>query len=304
MRTFKDDDQQRAFERSGFVTARLLSADDAAALLKEIRGLRPADPGQEENRLRTGFYASFADGDLARRRQVYRILRDALAAPLARILDNYRITTGTLLEKPPKAGYFELHCDWTTSSSLLDVNVGCWCPLIDTDNVNGTLHVLPGSQKLMPHIAAPHAAFYGEHYRHVLRKKSLSFPLRAGEAVIYEGSMPHWSPINNSGAERSAANLMCLPASAIPAFFKRSSPDDPQRFEIFDMRGDGFYAHSLADFNAGNLHAPSLGEVVVQNRIVPRLEFEARYAAARARLRLAPGSQPGWARKPAFATRG
>ncbi len=279
-RIFLDDQAERDFARDGYAVVRLIGADEAAALLDGLAPLRRAPRPEGDG---SGLYVSFMDSDRDQRRRLYHYFRDALEPRLEGVLDGYTVLAATLLDKPAGEGGMDLHRDWWMSSDLQDRNLIVWCPLVDADDANGTIRLVVGSHRLIPDLSAPHGGVYYARYQDALKRRSRSFPLRAGEALIFDATILHWSPAPGSGRARPAVNLMCLPKGAVPVFHKaHASPDGPM-FEQFDMSGEGFYEHDMADFLAGNIRRPSLGFVPNPNRTISLEECERRLAAAEGR---------------------
>ncbi len=298
---FVDDLAERDFARDGYAIVRLIPADEAAALLESVAALRPARaaPGGRGS----GLYVSFMDSDRDQRRAIYRHLRDALSPHVDRILPGYKVLTATLLDKPAGEGDMDLHRDWWMSADVEDRNLIIWCPLVDADEINGTIRLVTGSQRLIHDLSAPRGGVYYAHYHEALKRRARSIPLRAGEALVFDATMLHWSPANDSGQARPAVNLYCLPKDAQPVFYKAlSSPDGPV-FELFDMSGEAYYDHDAAELVAGTIRRPSLGFVPNRNRPMAQEECERRLDAAQARGAGAPAAAGGgspWRRRIAF----
>lgn len=294
-RIFTDHQAERDFARDGYAVVRLIAADAAAALLDSLaplRGDRPAAAAAGGS----GLYVSFMDADRDQRRAIYRRLSDALSPEVDRILPGYKVLTATLLDKPAGEGDMDLHRDWWMSADTEDRNVIVWCPLVDADEVNGTIRLVTGSRRLVHDLSAPRGGVYYAHYHQALKDRARPVPLRAGEALVFDATMLHWSPANASGRPRPAVNLYCLPGDARPVFYKATSSPDGPLFELFDMSGEAYYDHDAAELVAGDINRPSLGFVPNRNRPMPLEECERRLDAALARSAAGAGGQAGGSR--------
>jgi ectoine hydroxylase-related dioxygenase (phytanoyl-CoA dioxygenase family) len=113
---------------------------------------------------------------------------------------------------------------------MTDITV--WVPLVDTDERNGCLHVVPGSHEggLLPHEAAGvnpllrEAACAGE---------SVVLRLRAGEGVAFSGLTLHGSGPNRSPKTRPAFYVRyCDPRARMLSEGGRAVLDDPHSWMV------------------------------------------------------------------------
>jgi hypothetical protein len=269
----------------GFTIARLLSADEATALLERMVAIRGGESFDRTDGGGTGieFHSSFLDMDPDYRKRADELVRSSFAGRLDALLRDYEILNGGLLLKPAWSSEVNLHYDWTMIRDLDQVSLNVWCPLVDVDISNGALQLVEGSQRLVRHIGAPHAPLYCRGYEAVLKERSTPIPLRAGEAVIYDSTVLHWSSPNGSGRARPVIAMNCIPRTATPVFYRLDDETAGRRFEVFDMSGGAYYEHDAADYFAGRIRARSLGFVRNGNRVVPLAEFERRLARAKNR---------------------
>lgn len=282
-RIFLDGEAEREFARDGYATVRLLDLEDVAAVRAGIEALASGRSLATRNRDPSGLYVSFQDDDLDYRRQLFEYLRGFVSPRLGRVLADYRVLTATMVEKPAGEGDMALHRDWWMSADPADVNLIVWCPLVDADDSNGTIRLVEGSQRITGDISAANATQYFAGYGEALKRRARSVSLAAGEALIFDATMVHWSPGNGSSRSRPALSLMCLPSGAVPAFYvARSSPEGPM-LELFDMSADAYYDHRMSELLAGTIRTKSLGLVSNPNRAITLKEFERRVGATEAR---------------------
>ncbi|HEY0150258.1 MAG TPA: phytanoyl-CoA dioxygenase family protein [Allosphingosinicella sp.] len=286
--TFKDEALHRQMIERGFCSAPLLDAGEVESLRADMSRIRPAlDFGSPEF-TSILYHASFLDPDEAYRRSAYTIVRDALEPKLRELLPDYRPVTGGLLVKAAGTGQVNLHCDWTSTSDLSDVNIAVWCPLVDVEDGNGALRVIPGSHKLFNNIVAARLGGYWTEWEEELKALSEPVPLKAGEALFFDVSLLHWSRANSSNALRPVANLLYIHRQAQPVLYVVNDTFD--RLKVYDMEGDALLAHSASDLFKGNVQAPSLGTIPNPNRKVTLDEVKRRLA----RRQGAPEAR-GWA---------
>ena len=270
---FCDLDRQRDFDRDGYTVVRLLSPERATALAADLPAIRPAlDFTPNTSTLDHAYHVSLLDPDVAYRKAAWAFVQDALREPLDHILTGYRLLTGGLLVKPAGAAPLSMHRDWTMLPGDDQVALNVWCPLIDVDDGNGTLALLPGSHRLVPNIEAAHVRPFFADYGDLLTELSVSLPLSAGEAVIFDYKTIHGSSANRSSRPRPAISSACIPQEARAVTYALDRAGGGARFELIAMDGAGMEA--VADRLAGNAGmAESLGFVPNRNQTVSREQF-------------------------------
>lgn len=270
---FADLERQRAFDRDGYTVVRLLSPETAAALAAALPAIRPAlDFTPNTSTLDHAYHVSLLDPDIAYRKAAWAFVQDALREPLGHVLIGYRMLTGGLLVKPAGAAPLSMHRDWTMLPDNDQVALNIWCPLIDVDDRNGALALLPGTHKLVPNIEAAHVRPFFADYGDLLTELSVSLPLAAGEAVIFDYKTIHGSRANRSSRPRPAISSACIPEGARAVTYALDRAGGGARFELFAMDGAGVVA--VADRLAGSAGiAESLGFVPNRNQAVSREQF-------------------------------
>ena len=288
-RIFVDDARQRDFERDGFVVARLMSADEAAAFRQRIDTVRDGaafEPNSEGNR---AYHVSLMDPDLAYRRRARQFAETVLADRVRALLVDYRFLTGGFLIKAAGAAEIQIHRDWTMTPTPDEVALNCWCALVDIDEKNGGLALLPGSHALVPNIEAPGVAPFFSAYCDRLKSHSVSLELKAGEAAIFDYRALHWSSANRSSELRAAVSAAFIPQGSRPVLFLPDKAGGERRFRMVEPE-EGEWTDMIAEGVTG---APAgtrtIGFVRDENCAVSLAEFE----------RLLAGRAPAAASRPA-----
>jgi hypothetical protein len=274
--TFSDEAKHREMIERGYCTAPLLSAAEVAGLLDAVRRIRPSLEFDSPTTGSILYHASFLDPDLEYRRKAYEIVCEALTPKLKEMLPEYHPIAGGLLVKSAGTGEVGMHCDWTSTSDTADVNIAVWCPLVDVDDDNGALRVIPGSQKLVPNVVAARLGGYWTDYLDELKAMTEPVPLKAGEAIFFDVSLLHWSRTNSSSALRPVANLLFVHRDAQPVLYV--ADEACERLEVFDMSEGRMIEHSASQLFRGDVQAPSLGSIANPNIRIPFDEFKRRLA--------------------------
>lgn len=197
---FKNDSYQHEFEKNGYVILDFYTPDEVAFLGTLYKELHPED---EE-----GFFPSTFSKD-----KEYRITADAEIRKIgARSIENYfediQVVCGSFIVKSPgETSIMDVHQDMTLVDESEFTGVNIWCPLIDLTDKNGLLYALPGSHRLYPtYRGASVPTIYQNVYDEV-RKYSTPLYLKAGQAVVFDQSILHWSKPNLSTEIRPVTNI-------------------------------------------------------------------------------------------------
>jgi hypothetical protein len=294
-RIFLDPQRRQDWLAQGYSRVPVLTREEAAALLEELLAVRSRAELQATDHCqkRQGCHSSFDDPNPEYRRRIFDIVRDTFMPRLASVIDDYRMTLGGIFVKTPGSAEVPLHSDWTFTTDPDQVTLNVWCPLVDVDDRNSGLRLVAGSHRLFEHIGAPGVAPYFADYEQELKERSALMDLRAGEAVIFDSNLLHWSRPNLSDDIRPAVAFICVPASATPAMYRKDG--DGRRFEVFDMSNGGFFAQTSDELFEGRIRGKSVGFVANRNRPLSHREYErlhARGAKIRRRL-LVPAATAG-----------
>lgn len=283
--TFNDPEHQEKLVRDGFVAMPLLTADEVGGLLREFEALRPDDgfrrvaPLAGKPALR--YHCTFLDGNVAYKRRARALLDEVFGPHVRQRLAGYEMLNANFYVKPPGAGVFEVHQNWPHLADMSDTTVTVWCPLVDCDVNNGTLEVVPGSQKLVDDIAGPRVPYFFRDFTETLVEQYLQpIPTRAGDSLIIDDNLIHWSANNEADSPRIAVQILFVPAGTQPVYY-HFDPERPDRFEIYEIDAEWFVNHSAADLTSIARERRLLGTVPNRNRLLNETEFAAMLAARR-----------------------
>jgi hypothetical protein len=219
-----------------------------------------------------------------------------------RYLSAYEILNCNFYVKPPRTGVFSIHQNWPAIVDLNDTTVTIWCPLVDVIASNGALQLVAGSHKILPHVEGPNVPGYFRSFREELIRDHLkAISTSAGEAIIFDDSMLHWSANNDSDVARIAVQILCVPADAQSAYFF-NDPKTPERFELIATDSEFFISTNIKDLTVRQHSWKSYGFVDNRNRYVSETEFVellSRGDEIRQRIysgRLSEPALPGWRR--------
>lgn len=273
-RLFADQALQEKFLPAGYVQVPLLSPDEVSHLLKEIGTLRPEDNfnPQVGEKYRTPYHCSFLDKNLEYKRKAFNLMKEVFDSHLKRYMPGFEIISANFYVKPPQKGVFTIHQNWPVLD-LDDTTVTLWCPLQDVDVFNGGIHVVPGSHKIIPHVEGLYCPGYFKDFKEALIQKYLKpLPMKAGEGLIFDDALIHWSPENKSEEPRIAVQILCVPGDVTP-FIHYWDSNHPDRFEKIEVGPEFFLTHTHTEMSSRQPHWKSMGFVENRNRFITEQEF-------------------------------
>jgi phytanoyl-CoA hydroxylase len=157
----------------------------------------------------------------------------ALAAVAERLLGGApELFQDMALVKPAQGREKPWHQDHAYFNLALDTPVvGVWIPMGEVTPENGCMHMLAGG-----HRAGPRPHFKRRDWQlcddHVEAAGRVAVPMRPGDVLLFDGKVPHGTPINRTGEHRWAVQFHYRPAAAVAV-------DDEARLAAFGSEGRG-----------------------------------------------------------------
>ena len=239
LRVFADLGLQERFERDGYVTAPLYGRQELRAL-SELYSRLHRDPQQE-------FFPSTYSGDPGYRGIVDREIRAVTETATEGLLYSTQLRYASFIAKSPgPRGVVNVHQDMTLVDESAFSGINIWCPLEPTTQNNGALQVIPGSHRWIETYRGSTIRGTYDTLRSQIQARTMPVYLAAGEAIIFDQSIIHYSPQNFTARTRVVTNVFFTRREARfqTAWFDRAShegvvelfeqePDFISRFEQF-----------------------------------------------------------------------
>lgn len=254
-------DAARDLAEQGFTTLVLLEGEALDRLRRSIAGLRA-----EAAQLAPGVHSSFDHPDAALRAKVKAAIGPQLEAGLGGHFGNFRAIIASFIAKPPGGAMLDVHRDWTLTLDPNEASYTVWCPLVDVDEASGGLALVPGTHRVQ-HICGPQLQGYWGGSEAALRAASVTPRLKAGQAVVFDNRLLHWSHPNPGRQDRPAATMSIIPAGSAPGLFVGNWQTG--EVDVVDMGPDGFVAEGFVGCFAGAPGRPRLAPIANPNRPFP-----------------------------------
>ncbi|MBW4696273.1 MAG: phytanoyl-CoA dioxygenase family protein [Lyngbya sp. HA4199-MV5] len=264
---------QQEFERNGYIIMPLLSAEEVSFVLSELQLMKPDNnfnPDRPPNQ--PSYHLTDADTNVEYKRTAKNFIANVLASHLERIFDHYKIIGANFIIKPPGKGRFYVHHDWTFVSDPENyTSLTLWCPLVDTDESNGTLQVVEGSHRISSNIATSNVAFYCKNIEaEIVEKYSKPLCLQAGKCIVFDQGLLHHSDLNSATQPRYVMQAIVAPAEIDPVFYYFDQNAPEKGFEIFQMEPDFFIVQNGSH---KPINSKSLGLIENRNKFLTEAEF-------------------------------
>lgn len=236
--TMADPDRQAELERFGFTVVALLDAEQLAEVRRASEALGPApdDP-------RVAVNWSFHSQSREHKDDVKRLL--PLVRPeLDRVFTDHEVFLTTFITKwPGPHSAFPPHQDPTLVDERRFTGVTVWAPLVDVDADNGMLQVVPGSHRFSSGLRVQdvdRSPFAGLE-EVVIGELGRGVPLAAGEALVFDNRIIHYSLPNRSSEGRVVLSFGMRPRAGRCVTIDAVDGDEVGVYEV----PDDFYVDVL-----------------------------------------------------------
>lgn len=190
------------------------------------------------------------------------------------LLLDYKILFANFIVKEPNGETsVGIHQDWSfTSSAYSSLNI--WIPLCDITEQTGLFYGLKQSQKVFKNIRyTPYENGRYSALESIIKANSTAYSINAGNALIYDGALVHYSDSNRSNQLRIAIGVVIIPKSA-PNFHYYKKSINEKCIEIYAVN-ESFYT-TFDIFNKPE-NARKIGEISDYPDLPSALEMSSIY---------------------------
>lgn len=220
---------------NGYIIIRVLDANQITALTHLFNSI----PQHQYA------FTTFAIEDYDIRKQVDTAIKAALQDFCKQHFTGYVPFWGNFFVKPPHTPAMPLHADLQYVNEPQFISLNIWCPLQDVNADNGGLGIVPYSHRAIRQIRGTNITrAFRVNNDAIQQQLGKTLTLKAGEAIIYDHRLLHYSTANNTPQKRLAITLIMVPEQARLMHYYAATENDTD-FEQFAIS-------SVEDF----LHAP------------------------------------------------
>jgi len=227
MVVFKNPELQQKFNKDGFVVISLLESDDVVKLASLYKEVQPESF--------KGFSSTIYNQDITLKKST----SEKIDSIVRKRIDNYfkkfrPLGSSFLCKTPGEDSIMPVHQDWTIVDESVFDSITVWMPLVDVDEINGTMKILPGSHKFSHALRSPTLDGVFKNIHPEIEKKMLWLNVKAGEAVVFSQALLHASPPNLSENERIIATFGLVNEQAKLSFTHKNKEGLAEQYAIED----------------------------------------------------------------------
>ncbi len=242
-RTLKDDKLEAEFQREGYVRVPFISPDEVEELKQAyFDGLDKSGGriGPEDERFETDsditYDFTFIDKNIDYKRQVFDVITKRFESRVSELLADYKPIIANYIRKKTEGGEVPLHQNWAFVDEHHCASVSIWCPLVDSDRANGTLEVVPGSHKRFGEVRGPMIrSELLDIQDDIIKECMVPCEVKAGEAIILDDSIVHYSSPNQTEGLRLAIQLILIPNEEQSIHYHMDLSKDRTNVEVLEV---------------------------------------------------------------------
>jgi hypothetical protein len=233
---FRNQALNESFSREGYVVLDVFTDDQMQDFQKYFGSFHADISGH--------FHSSHFSDNLDYKKAVNRYFNEIAKEALIPLLLEYQAVFSNFMVKDSHPeSTMSLHADWTYVDEENFTSLACWFPLISTNEKNGCLGVIPKSHKLPINFRGPKipSPFHAENEK-IIRHFGQLLHMKAGQVIIYDHRLLHYSPANLSGQVRPAINIVLLPKNVEVFHYLKQTSSDKKTIK-YSVEDTDFYMH-------------------------------------------------------------
>lgn len=248
---FKEQEYQAEFDQNGYVILPLLDEEQIRSLKLLYEKCYPEGVN--------GFFSTTFANNVEHREEVNRSIKKLCKENIDQIFSNYKILFSSFIVKAPgKDSELIMHQDMTLVDEKIYSGINIWCPLIDLNEKNGAIRVLKSSHRFFHTYRGSSLPDIYDDVKEELQPLLKPLYLKAGEAVIFDQSIIHYSPPNLSDNERPVINTFVAHKDARIKICYWDQDEFGEKVEIFEQEDD--FLEKFENFGHNIFNRPGIGK--------------------------------------------
>ncbi|MCB0510839.1 MAG: phytanoyl-CoA dioxygenase family protein [Chitinophagales bacterium] len=283
-KVLNNEEWEKEFVKNGYVRIPFISEKEVAELKDLFFSTLPESGGQissEETGVKDSHFISydftFIDKNPEYKRKVFKIISEYFQPHMERVLADFRPIIANYIRKKSETGEVPLHENWAFADEKKCTTVSIWCPLVDSTVENGTLQVVPGSQKRFGQFRGPMVPWELDGIKkEIIEKHLVPLETKAGDCVILDDSIVHYSAVNRTEGLRLAIQLICVPKEFPSIHYHLDMQNNSKEIQVLEVQDD-FYM----EFNPWKKPegVKVIKKIPFENKTITEQEFVSRLKA-------------------------
>ena len=243
-RTFRNNLQEEEFQEVGYIKVPFLNTEEVEQLkqayfdsLHESGGHLGPEDEKFESKEDITYDFTFIDKNISYKETVFQLITAAFKNKSDELLENYDPIIANFIRKKEAGGEVPLHQNWAFVDEHKCTSISIWCPLVDSNKENGTLEVVPKSHKRFGEVRGPmiRSELLDINQEIIDSKWMKPIETNAGEAVILDDSIVHYSSPNHTEGLRLAIQLILIPKEEKSIHFHMDHSKSSETVETLEV---------------------------------------------------------------------
>lgn len=257
----RDPVLQEEFDRRGYVVVPMIGPNDVQMLHDAYVDAAETEGGINPPGAYNDTYAEFSviHSRTDFRRTAFELITSTLRPAADRLLVDYRPLYANFVNKLPGSGVVPAHQNFSVVDEARFQSVSVWVALVDCEVRNGAMLMGDGTHRVLRGRRGMWAYQTFSNIEEPLISEFLNpLPVKAGDAVILDDAIVHYSPPNLSENRRLAVQFVMVPNEADALWFQQVGQHDdvlevdvwritePFFFEFWHGDGDSRYGEVIS----------------------------------------------------------
>lgn len=209
---FSEDVYNTTLQKQGYVIIPFLNTEEVKSLTDFFYTHHPQLPD--------GMYASSHASDFSFRQKMNEEIKRVCNRAVDITFQNATPLGATFMVKSKgENGSLHPHQDWNIVDETQFNSYNIWLPLVDVNEENGTLLILPDSHKLFSNIRGLNIPSSFEKVLKEVWQYLIPLNMKAGEALVYDHRLLHASGVNKTKTPRLVIVYGVIPSQATMRYY-------------------------------------------------------------------------------------
>jgi hypothetical protein len=232
---FRKQADEDFFNRCGYIQHSFLGLDEINALQKAFITYNNMNGEVIDFAKELGYYISVFDSNTEKRKYINDTLKNIFTPKVEALMNNYTILYGNFMYKEAGGKEIEVHQDFSFVDEKKYTAFNLWIPLQDTNPENGGFHLIESSNKLFNSYRSSTIPHNLTHYNEAFKKLMKAVDVKAGDGLLFDHRLFHYSTPNRSDKIRIAVQMVLIPKEATPVMYYYEPQKDKKNLSVYEM---------------------------------------------------------------------